>query len=279
MANLPGTFPIAIGLHLRIASDYGIGLDTHNSTIFILNPPTTQAAALQAWCLANSKKIRALPLNSINQLPTIESAPPTPDEIINIIDLPTSVDKPEMRSIEAVIRVADLNHKFYYLACSLCNQSTTAYDDNEFFCNYYSQRVHALPKIKFKIKLSDLTDSIDAIVFSTVSEQYYGITGKDIDYFAMHGSLPLPLPEKLSQPRDCTVRLRAEMSDYGGINQCKFIVQGIFDKTEVHHSAGSKHPLGLEPPTPQKKKPKATTPQHKLQLSTQLANVQTQTLT
>lgn len=50
------------------------------------------------------------------------------------------------------------------------------------------------------------------------------------------------------------------MSDYGGINQCKFIVQGIFGKTEVHHSAGSKHPLSLEPPTPQKQTKGHNTP-------------------
>lgn len=43
------------------------------------------------------------------------------------------------------------------------------------------------------------------------------------------------------------------MNDYGGLNQCKFIVQGIFDSAQIEESATLKHPLGLSPPTPQKK--------------------------
>lgn len=252
MANLPGTFPIVIGLHLRIASYYGIGLGTHNSTIFIFNPPTPQAAALQTWCLANAEKIKALPLPGPENTSSITLTMPNTDEIVNIIDLPASVEKPTIKCVKAVICVADLNQRFYYLACSIC-KSTTASRDFEFFCNYCNERVIALPKIKFQVKLSDLTDSIDAMVFTAVSEQYYGITGKDIDTSTMDGSLPLHLLEKLSQPRDCTIRLRAEMNDYGGLNQCKFIVQAIFDSPPIQDSTTSKHFLQLDPPTPQKK--------------------------
>ncbi|KAH7836816.1 hypothetical protein Vadar_006014 [Vaccinium darrowii] len=252
MANLPGTFPIAIGLHLRIASYYGIGLGTHNSTIFIFNPPTPQAAALQTWCLENAAKIKALPLTGADKTPNIALTMPQPDEIVNIIDLPTSVDKPEMRSVKAVIRVADLNQRFYYLTCSLC-KATTASRDEEFFCNYCNEKVTALPKIKFQAKLTDLTDSIDAMVFAAVSEQYYGITGKDVDTSAMDGSHPLSLLKKLSEPRDCTIRLRAEMNDYGGLNQCKFIIQAIFDSAQIKQSATLKHTLRLDPATPPKK--------------------------
>ncbi|KAH7846684.1 hypothetical protein Vadar_016941 [Vaccinium darrowii] len=77
---------------------------------------------------------------------------------------------------------------------------------------------------KFQLH-QNLTDSIEAMVIAEVAQQYYGITGADIETTAMDGSLPMPLLHKLSQPKDCRIHLKAEMNDYSGINQCKFIVQ------------------------------------------------------
>lgn len=59
--------------------------------------------------------------------------------------------------------------------------------------------------------------------------------------------------EKISTPKDCCIRLKAEMNDYRGINECKFLVQAIFDSPLKLESAGSKHSLMLSPLTPNKK--------------------------
>lgn len=47
--------------------------------------------------------------------------------------------------------------------------------------------------IEFQVKLSDLTDSIDTMVFATVANQYYGITVKDIDTSAMDVRITITL--------------------------------------------------------------------------------------
>lgn len=36
-------------------------------------------------------------------------------------------------------------------------------------------------RLKFEVQISDLSDSIKATVFAAVSEQFYGLTGKDVD--------------------------------------------------------------------------------------------------
>ncbi|KAH7848859.1 hypothetical protein Vadar_009317 [Vaccinium darrowii] len=176
-----------------------------------------------------------------------------------------------MRSVEGVIRVANLHQKFYYLACSICNRSTSAYGDNEFQCNYCGVIVPALPKIKFEVQITDLTDSIPAMIFAQVAQEYYGITGADIDTTTMDGCLPMDILDKLSQPRDCSIHLRAQMNDYAGISECKFIVQSIFDTSPSQGLAGSKQPLLLEPLTPNKK---ARTPKDAAQEITTTSQVE-----
>lgn len=43
------------------------------------------------------------------------------------------------------------------------------------------------------------------------------------------------------------------MNDYGGLNQCKFIVQAIFDAPKTEDPQTLKHSMRLDPPTPLKK--------------------------
>lgn len=60
--------------------------------------------------------------------------------------------------------------------------------------------------------------------------------------------------------RNCSVHLKAEMNNYRGINECKFLVQAIFDSNPIQESTGSKHTLILGPLTRNKKnKNKAST--------------------
>ncbi|KAH7845975.1 hypothetical protein Vadar_008189 [Vaccinium darrowii] len=96
-------------------------------------------------------------------------------------------------------------------------------------------------------KLSDLSDNIRATVVATIAEQFYGITGKDVDTTQMDGSLPMHILEKLSTPIDYSVHLKAEMNNYCGINECKFLVQAIFTSEREEESTGSKHALILSP--------------------------------
>lgn len=43
------------------------------------------------------------------------------------------------------------------------------------------------------------------------------------------------------------------MNDYGGLNQCKFIVQAIFDELQTEDPQTLKHSMRLDAPTPHKK--------------------------
>ncbi|KAI8558673.1 hypothetical protein RHMOL_Rhmol04G0115100 [Rhododendron molle] len=77
--------------------------------------------------------------------------------------------------------VSNFNQQFHYLACSLCNRASNAYQDDELWCNYCSQRVPPLTRVKFNIKVSDPTASIEATIFPEIAEQFYSITGANID--------------------------------------------------------------------------------------------------
>ncbi|KAF7133022.1 hypothetical protein RHSIM_Rhsim09G0068800 [Rhododendron simsii] len=72
---------------------------------------------------------------------------PTDDDIITIVNLPTSVTEPEYPSIKGIIKVTDFNQNFYYLSCSECNRATNAYDDGNFWCNYCDLKVPPLLRI------------------------------------------------------------------------------------------------------------------------------------
>jgi len=141
-----------------------------------------------------------------------------------------------------------------------------------------SDAFYKLSNTKAQIQAYVFDDSIDAMVFAAVSDQYYGIAGKDVDTSTMDGSLPLPLLKKLSEPMEYAIRLRAEMNNYGGLNQCKFIVFAIFDSSPTTTSASSKHSLMLDPPTPQKRA-NMKNPLQRLHPSTQGADLQTTTMT
>ncbi|KAF7129564.1 hypothetical protein RHSIM_Rhsim10G0093000 [Rhododendron simsii] len=49
-------------------------------------------------------------------------------------------------NIKGVVQVTDFNQNFIYLACSICNWSTNAYEIGNFWCNYYKEKVQSVPK-------------------------------------------------------------------------------------------------------------------------------------
>jgi len=67
--------------------------------------------------------------------------------------------------------------------------------------------------MKFEVRITNVTDSIQAMVFTEVAQEYYAIIGADIDTPTMNGSFPIPLLQKLSQPKDYNIHLKAHLID------------------------------------------------------------------
>ncbi|KAG5533517.1 hypothetical protein RHGRI_027635 [Rhododendron griersonianum] len=94
MANLPGNFPVVIGLRLKTSTYYGLTLATRNSSSFIFDPPPLpEVTALQSWCTANAAKIRELPIAPAAHLAMPTADEDSEDDITKIANLPMSVEK------------------------------------------------------------------------------------------------------------------------------------------------------------------------------------------
>ncbi|KAI8537962.1 hypothetical protein RHMOL_Rhmol09G0063900 [Rhododendron molle] len=76
----------------------------------------------------------------------IKSSTPASTNSVNIIDLPTSVKKVQLINIKGIAKVTNFNQHFHYLACSVCNRASNAYENEEMWSNYCAKRVPALAK-------------------------------------------------------------------------------------------------------------------------------------
>ncbi|KAG5535836.1 hypothetical protein RHGRI_023565 [Rhododendron griersonianum] len=96
MANLPGYFPVVIGLRLKTSKYYGCTLATRNSSSFIFDVVLPEAITLQSWTIANTAKLRELAATEPEYL-LIPKGPENPeDDTIKIANLPISVDKGQL---------------------------------------------------------------------------------------------------------------------------------------------------------------------------------------
>ncbi|KAI8537959.1 hypothetical protein RHMOL_Rhmol09G0063900 [Rhododendron molle] len=179
----------------------------------------------------------------------IKSSTPASTNSVNIIDLPTSVKKVQLINIKGIAKVTNFNQHFHYLACSVCNRASNAYENEEMWSNYCAKRVPALAKIKFYIEITDPTATIEAIVFPEVAEQVYGIIGANITIGAANEPLAHELLEKLAQPKKYAITLKAYMYNYAGISQCKFNVHAISDEPTPEDNRNQQQSLVLPPPT------------------------------
>ncbi|XP_058216819.1 uncharacterized protein LOC131327694 [Rhododendron vialii] len=133
--------------------------------------------------------------------------------IVKIVNLPTSDHKVEYVNVQGIIDVADFNQKFICFACSICNKSTNAYGNGDFWCDYCTQKVATLPRTKFNIQITDETglvivSSVIATVFTKKAEALYDVTVTELAQHAASGNLPIALIEKLSRPKKGCVSLR-----------------------------------------------------------------------
>ncbi|KAI8537961.1 hypothetical protein RHMOL_Rhmol09G0063900 [Rhododendron molle] len=151
----------------------------------------------------------------------------------------------QLINIKGIAKVTNFNQHFHYLACSVCNRASNAYENEEMWSNYCAKRVPALAKIKFYIEITDPTATIEAIVFPEVAEQVYGIIGANM----MQEPLAHELLEKLAQPKKYAITLKAYMYNYAGISQCKFNVHAISDEPTPEDNRNQQQSLVLPPPT------------------------------
>ncbi|XP_058186447.1 replication protein A 70 kDa DNA-binding subunit B-like [Rhododendron vialii] len=252
MANLPGSFPVAIGLRLKTSKYYGRTLATRNSSSFIFDAVLPEATALQSWAIANTVKLRALAATEPEHI-LIPKGPEDPeDDTIKIANLPISVDKTQYLNVQGIARVTDFSQNFYYLACSICKKATNAYGNGDFWCNYCAQKVPALTKLKFNIHITDPTGTIEATVFSEVASEFYNITAAD----TIDGQLALSVLHMLAEPKKCIITLKASMHSYAGINQLKFTVHSISVDNNTEMTNRSEALLALPPNTPNKRSKK-----------------------
>ncbi|XP_058217257.1 uncharacterized protein LOC131328317 [Rhododendron vialii] len=231
---------------------YCVSLATKITSSFILNPQISESAALQSWCLANATKIKQLPPMTAMQALMVRSTAPPPTDAINVINLPTSVDKVRLINVKGIARVTNFNQRFHYLACSLCNKASNAYENDELWCNYCARRVPPLIRVKFNVQVSDPTASIAATIFPKIAEQFYGITGANIDTTEPDVPLSLELLDQLAEPKKCNVTLKAYMSTYAGISQCRFSVYSMsaIPEPTLDDHQNLQQPLALPPATP-----------------------------
>ncbi|KAG5540525.1 hypothetical protein RHGRI_020666 [Rhododendron griersonianum] len=109
-----------------------------------LNAQTPETIALQSWCAANAAKIRQLPPMTTMQRLLITAGTSSSNAPVKIINLPSSVEKAQLINIEGTVKVTDFNQQFYYLACSMCNKASNAYQDTDLWCNYCAVKVPPL---------------------------------------------------------------------------------------------------------------------------------------
>ncbi|KAG5528042.1 hypothetical protein RHGRI_028843 [Rhododendron griersonianum] len=102
------------------------------------------------------------------------------DQIVKIVNLPTSDHKVEYVNVQGIIEVTDFNKKFICFTCSICNKSTNAYGNGDFWCDYCTQKVATLPRTKFNIQITDETGSVIATVFTEKAEALYDVTATEL---------------------------------------------------------------------------------------------------
>ncbi|KAG5537148.1 hypothetical protein RHGRI_024548 [Rhododendron griersonianum] len=149
MASLKGNFPVVIGLRLKTSTYYGLTLTTQVTSGFVFNAQTPDTMALQSWCAANAAKIRELPPMAAMQRLLITAGTSSSSAPVKIINLPSSVEKAQLINIEGTVKVTDFNQQFYYLACSMCNKASNAYQDTDLWCNYCAVKVPPLIRYDF----------------------------------------------------------------------------------------------------------------------------------
>ncbi|KAI8533494.1 hypothetical protein RHMOL_Rhmol08G0255800 [Rhododendron molle] len=115
-------------------------------------------------------------------------------------------------------------------------------------------------RVKFNIEVSDPTASIEATIFSEIAEQFYGITGANIDTTVPNAPLSPELLDQLAEPKRCNVTLKAFMHTYAGISQCKFNVYSMsaIPLPTLDDQQNLQLPLALPPSTPIKNEKNAT---------------------
>jgi len=108
-------------------------------------------------------------------------------------------------------------------------------------------------RIKFQVKITDSTDTIEATIFAPPAEDLFQITGVEIMEGTLDGNLSMPLLHKLSVTHNCSCHLKAYMYDYGGIQQCKFNIQAFFLKPTTESEESTKELLLMAPDTQAKR--------------------------
>ncbi|KAG5537862.1 hypothetical protein RHGRI_025084 [Rhododendron griersonianum] len=96
MANLPGTFPVAIGLQLKTSKYYGQTLATRNTSSFIFDTVIPESTALQSWAVANTEKLREMAATEPAQVPIPRPDENPEDHTTKIANLPISVEKGQL---------------------------------------------------------------------------------------------------------------------------------------------------------------------------------------
>ncbi|KAG5531241.1 hypothetical protein RHGRI_026006 [Rhododendron griersonianum] len=227
MASLRATFPVAIGHRLKTSSYYSMTLATKITSGFTFNSQIPEALELQSWCVVNADKIKQLPPLAAMYTLLAKSATTPSSDSINIIDLPSTVDKVQLINVKGIARVTNFNQRFHYLSCSICNKASIAYENSELWCNYCARRVPALARVKFTITITDPTATIDATVFPEVAEEIYSITGANIAIDTPDQPLSPEFLDKLAEPKRCNITLKVYMYSYAGIAQCRFNVHSM----------------------------------------------------
>ncbi|KAG5550811.1 hypothetical protein RHGRI_015690 [Rhododendron griersonianum] len=94
--------------------------------------------------LANANKLKQLPPLATIQPLMRESGTSSSTNPVKIVNLPSSVEQAQFINVEGKAKVTDFNQRFYYLACSLCNKASNAYQNTDLWCNYCAQRAPPL---------------------------------------------------------------------------------------------------------------------------------------
>ncbi|KAI8574823.1 hypothetical protein RHMOL_Rhmol01G0383400 [Rhododendron molle] len=241
MASLKGTYPVAIDLRLKTSTYYGTTLATQRTSGFILNPLTAEATTLQSWCIANTNKIKYLPSMAAMKPLMLASATSSSSDPVKIINPPTLVEKlqTQLINIQGIARVVNFNQCFYYLACSLCNKASNAYQNEDLWCNYCAKKVAPLIRSKTQHEQLKLQSFLKLLI--------------NITSTAPGESLPTELLHKLSEPKNSSITLRAYMYTYVGISQLRFTVHSMSIESTSEKLKNTAEILALPPPTPAKK--------------------------
>ncbi|KAH7834148.1 hypothetical protein Vadar_013148 [Vaccinium darrowii] len=186
LLEMANTFPIIVGLRLKVSSHNGLSLGTRGNSTLLINPNSVSAKELRQWCIENKESI----LNASNEIKNLiprDVKAPAPDEFMKVAKIPTT---PEMATEEfywtrGKISIIDEEQTFWYMGCSKCLKAISANEEitfDCFLCN--AKQVQAQPRAKFEVQITDDSGSIMATMFEGQANKYLVVNGKMLKAYA-----------------------------------------------------------------------------------------------